>query len=322
VRWPLLVVLSLAADQADARPPRPPRDDPGASALWRDVIEPHGVEVAALLTRARAAMNKLADSSEAGAGRRMRFASDAYGVLRRAHKLSPDNPEVLSLLGQAADELGRTREAIAALEACVRIQGPERAGSDVTGRLGTIYLRLGKLDESVRWLRYATGPIAAGNNAAGAVHLATALAARGEMSSAIDVLTNALPTQTTSYFTDAVTLVSFALAVHYDRDEQRGAAFEVLDRMQAALQQELGPFVQRALAEFRFAPADDEYYYQALLYEALGAYAEAQVEWTLYAAVPDAPWRQRALEHVHSLDALRAAGATAPATLHGKPPVP
>src|SRR5262249_9949678 len=136
------------------------------------------------------------------------------------------------------------------------------------------------------------------------------------------VLTNALPTQTASYFTDAVTLVSFALAVHYDRDEQRGAAFEVLDRMQAALQQELGPFVERSFAELRFAPAEDEYYYQALLYEALGAYAEAGVEGTLYAAVPDAPWRQRALEHVRGLDALRAAAATAPATLHGKPAGP
>ena len=321
MRWPLLVVVSLAAGQVQARPPRP-HDDPGASALWRDVIEPHGVEVAALLTRARTAMTKLADSSDVGPARRMRFAGEAYGLLRHAHKLSPDNPEVLNLLGHAADELGKTREAIEALEACVRLQGPERAGSDVTGRLGTIYLRLGKLDDAVRWLRHAVGPISVGNNASVAVHLATALAARGEMSNAIDVLTNALPGQTTSYFTDAVTLVSFALAVHYDRDEQRGAAFEVLDRMQAALQQELGPFVQRSFVELRFAPAEDEYYYQALLYEALGAYAEARVEWTLYAAVPDAPWRQRALEHVRALDALRAAPGAPAATLHGKPPVP
>jgi tetratricopeptide (TPR) repeat protein len=221
---------------------------------------------------------------------------------------------VLSLLGHAADELGKTRQAIDALEACIRIQGPDRAGAEVTGRLGAIYLRLGKLDDAVRWLRYAQGPIAVSNHATVAVHLATALAARGEMSSAIDVLANALPTQASNFFTDPVTLVSFALAVHYDRDEQPGAAFEILDRMQSALQQELGPFVQRALAELGFAPPEDGYYYQALLYEALGAYAEARAEWTLYAAVPDAPWRRRALEHVRALDALRAA----PATLHSR----
>lgn len=323
MRWVALVALLVAAGPADARPPRPPpppRDD--GSTLWREVIEPHGAQVAALVTRARAALSKLGDAGETSGERRQRLAGDAYGMLRYAHKLSPENAEVLGLLGRAADELGKTHQAIDALESCVRLQGPERAGADVTGRLGTIYLRLGKLDDAVRWLRYAQGPIAVSNNAEIAVHLATALAARGDMTGAIDVLSNALPAQTTSYFTDAVTLVSFALAVHYDRDEQRGAAFEVLDRMQSALQQELGPFVERSLAGLAFAPAEDEYYYQALLYEALGAYAEARAEWALYAAVPDAPWRRRALEHVRALDALRAAPGAPPATLHSKLPVP
>lgn len=315
----MLVVLSLAAGQADARSPKPPRDDADASALWRDVIEPHGVEVAALLTRARAVIARLADASDASTGRRQRLAGDAYRLLRHAHRLSPENVEVLALLGRAADELGKTREAIEVLEASVRLQGPEAAGGEVTGRLGAIYLQLGKLDDAIRWLRHALG---ASSSPSVAVHLATALAARGQMPDAIDVLNNALPAQSTSYFTDPVTLVSFALAVHYDRDEQRGAAFEVLDRMQSALQQELGTFVQRSLAELRFAPAEDEYYYQALLYEALGAYAEARLEWILYAAVPDAPWRRRALEHVRALDALRAAPGPGPATLHRKHPVP
>ena len=79
--------------------------------------------------------------------------------------------------------------------------------------------------------------------------------------------------------------------------------------------------LQRSFAELRFAPAEDEYYYQALLYEALGAYTEARAEWSLYAAVPDAPWRHRALEHVRALDALRAPAA-APANPHAKRSVP
>lgn len=316
----LLVALTLAAGQAEARPGQPaPHDDPAASALWREVIEPHGVEVAALLTRARAAMTKLSASADITAERRLRYAGDAYGLLRRAHQLSPDNTEVLGLLGYAADELGRTRQAIEALESCIRLEGPERAGPEVTGRLGTIYLRLGKLDDAVRWLRYAVGPLGM-SNASVAVHLATALAARGQMSDAIDVLSNALPPAASSGYTDPNTLVSFALAVHYDRDEQRGAAFEVLDRMQAALQQDLGTLVQRSFAELRFAPPEDEYYYQALLYEALGAYTEARAEWSLYAAAPGATWRHRALEHVRALDALRPAAP--PANPHAKLSVP
>jgi tetratricopeptide (TPR) repeat protein len=324
VRWVSFVALSLMAGHAGARPSRSaPRDDPGASTLWREVIEPHGARVAALLARARTLMGKLADSEGVAPERQLRHVSDAYGMLRYARKLSPDNPEVLGLLGAAADELGKTRQAIDALEACVRVQGPERAGADVTGRLGTIYLRLGKFDDAVRWLRLAQEPISGGNHAAAvAVHLATALAARGEMARAIDVLATSLPQQASSSFTDPVTLVSFALAVHYDRDEQRGAAFEILDRMQAALQQELGSFVHRALADLRFAPAEDEYYYHALLYEALGAYAEARAEWALYAAVPAAPWRLRALEHVRALDALRAAPGGPSPNLHPSLPVP
>jgi tetratricopeptide (TPR) repeat protein len=319
VRPALLVALTLAAGPADARP-GPAHEDPAASTLWREVVEPHGTEVAALLARARTAMSKLADLSDTTSERRLHYVGDAYGALRRAHKLSPDNTDVLGLLGYAADELGKTRQAIDALEDCIRLLGPERAGPEVTGRLGTIYLRLGKLDDAIHWLRYAVGPIGVSNNASVAVHLATALAARGQMPDAIDVLSNALPSQTGVY-ADAVTLVSFALAVHYDRDEQRGAAFEILDRMQAALQQELGLFVQRSFAELRFAPPEDEYYYQALLYEALGAYTEARAEWSLYAAVPGAAWRHRALEHVRALDALRVP-AVAPANPHAKLPVP
>ncbi len=263
-------------------------------------------------------MTRPAESADSTAERQLRY---AYGLLRRAHQLSPDNTDVLSLLGSTADDLGKTRQAIEALEGCIRLQGPEHAGSEVTDRLGTIYLRLGKLDDAVRWLRYAMDPLAGSSSPAVAVHLATALAARGQMSDAIDVLSNTLPPAASTYYKDEVTMVSFALAVHYDRDEQRGAAFEILDRMQAALQQELGQLVQRSLAEIRFAPPEDEYYYQALLYEALGAYTEARAEWSLYAAVPDATWRHRALEHVHALDALRAPAA-APVNPHAKPSVP
>jgi hypothetical protein len=307
VRWPWIATLLLAADPAAARPVAPPAD---AGDFWRDVLEPHGAAVTAIIARAKAAIDKVGDAvpeGEDGVDQRVRRLGDAYGMLRYARKLAPDNPDVLSLFGTAADELGKTRQALDALMACVRIQGPERAGAEVTGRLGMIYLRLGQLDDAIRWLRYAQGATAGAGNAVPIVHLATALAARGDMSEAIDVLGNALPAQT-NYYTDPVTLVSFALAVHYDRDDQPAAAFEVLDRMAATLQQELAPFTQRALATIRFAPPEDQYYYQAMLYEALGDYIEARAEWALYASETDAPWRRRALEHVKAIDAQRRAG--------------
>ena len=309
MRWACIATLSLSlsagASAAEAGPPQP--DDPAAGSFWREVIEPHGATVAAILARARTSVGKAAEAAaeDDAVDRRTAYLSDAYGMLRYARKLSPENPEVLSLLGTTADELGRTRQALDALEACARILGPERAGVEITGRLGMIYLRLGKLDAAIRWLRAVQNPLAAPENAAAAVHLATATAARGDMARAIDGLVSALPAQI-SYFTDPITLVSFALAVHYDRDEQRAAAFEVLDRMSATLQHELGAFMQRALGAMRFAPAEDAYYYRALLYEALGDYTEARAEWALYASVPDAAWRRRALDHVQAIDRRRA----------------
>lgn len=318
MRWLGLVALSLAAGPAQAAPtvPQGQREDTSVSEFWREVIEPHSTTVNAIVAKAKRTLDRLGEGgadADAVVERRMRSLADTYGMLRYARKLAPENADVLGLLGHAADELGKTRQAIEALEACIRLRGPERAGSDVTGRLGMIYLRRGQLDDAIRWLRHAQGPIGVSDNAVAVVHLATALAARGEMADAIDVLANALPVQT-NYFTDPVTLVSFALAVHYDRDEQRGAAFAVLDKMQATLQQELGPLTQRALAAMRFAPAEDHYYYQALLYEMLGDYAEARAEWGLYAAITDAPWRRRALEHVKAIDAQRRAGAPTPRT--------
>lgn len=320
VRW--VCVIALLAGHAEAKP-QPARADDPAGDFWLDVIEPHGATVAAILAKARTAVEQVREASDGGAAieQRNRSLGEAYAMLRHARKLSPENTEVLGLLGTTADELGRTRQALDALETCARIQGPDRTGAEVAGRLGMIYLRLGRLDDAIRWLRHAQGPLAISDNAIAAVHLATALAARGEMANAIDALANALPVQT-NYFTDPVTLVSFALAVLYDRDEQRGAAFTMLDRMQATLQQELGPFAHRAIAAMRFAPPEDQYYYRALLYETLGHTTEARAEWLLYASVGDAPWRGRALEHVRAIDAQRSAAPAEPAPRTGRRNLP
>jgi hypothetical protein len=128
---------------------------------------------------------------------------------------------------------------------------------------------------------------------------------RGQMSEAIDVLANSVQTNV-QYYPNELALVTFALAVQYDRDEQRGAAFEILDRMQTTLQGQLAQSATYGLATMRFVPAADRHYYYGLLYEAVGNLSEARAEFALYAAAGDQPYRRRALEHVASIDALRA----------------
>ncbi len=69
---------------------------------------------------------------------RTRFYREVYGMLRYARRLAPDNLDVLRLLGQAADEHGKTREAIEAFQTAIDIAGIENAGIEATGRLGDL----------------------------------------------------------------------------------------------------------------------------------------------------------------------------------------
>jgi tetratricopeptide (TPR) repeat protein len=310
-----LLARPVRADLIQAPPP-PPDLDKGN--FWRDMIAPHQAEVAAILFKARNALSQadsaLASDYDPAGQERLRFYREVLGALKHARRLQPDNVDVLRLLAQTADELGQTRQAIEALQAAIDITGITKAPPDVTGRLGIIYFRLGQLDDAIRYLRLAQGPVSTGQpiSAHVLVHLSNALAMRGQVGDAIDLLTNAVPATASFYPTEAA-LVTFALAVQYDRDDQQGAAFDVLDHMQNVLQGQLAPLVQTALASMRFAPAEDQHYYLGLLYEAVGSYPEARAEWALYAAVSDLPYRGRALEHIAAIDAQRRAAPPAPA---------
>ena len=320
-RLVLLATLLLARQvHADAIVTPAPPPDPERGNFWRDLIAPHQTEVASILFKAKNALGQadsaLASDYDPGGQERLRFYREVLGALRYARRLQPDNVEVLRLLAQTSDELGQTRQAIEALQAALDITGPAKAPADVTGRLGIIYLRLGKLDDAIRYLRLAQGPLVPNQPLSGQVlvHLSNALATRGQIGDAIDLLANAVQPNAPYYSTEAA-LVTFALAVQYDRDEQHGAAFEVLDRMQTVLQGQMAALVQTALASMRFAPAEDQHYYLGLLYEAVGSYPEARAEWALYAAIPDLPYRGRALDHIAALDAQRRAAPPPPATL-------
>lgn len=310
----LLLARQVHADliQAPAPPPDPERGN-----FWRDMIAPHQAEVSTILFKVRAALNQadsaLASDYDPAGQERLRFYREVLGALRYARKLQPDNVDVLRLLAQTSDELGLTRQAIEALQTAIDVTGTAKAPADLTGRLGIIYLRLGKLDDALRYLRLAQGPVTPGQplTAQVLVHLSNALAQRGQVGEAIDTLANAVPLSAPYYSTEAA-LVAFALAVQYDRDEQHGAAFEVLDRMQTVLQGQMGALVQTSLASMRFAPAEDQHYYLGLLYEAVGSYSEARAEWALYAAAPGLPYRGRALDHITAIDAMRRAAPPAP----------
>lgn len=290
--------------------PVQPPVDPDRGNFWRDLLWPHKDEVDLLVFKARQAIQNadlgLYTDYDPTGTERLRFFRATYGPLRHARSLAPDNIEVLRLFAQVADEQGKTREAIDALKTAIAIVGADKAGAEVTGRLGIILLRLGETDEALRYLRLAQGPLVGGMPITAHVllHLANTLALRGQMSEAIDTLANAIP-DNLQYYANEVALASFALAVLYDRDEQRGAAFEILSHMQSTLQGQIASIGLPALATVRFTPAEDRHYYYGLMYEAAGHLTEARAQFALYAAVPNAPYRRRALEHVTSIDALR-----------------
>ena len=311
------MVVLASATPAEARPRRERAASPPSaeSVFWRELIDPNGAHVGLVIGKAREALNQLElaldTDAEWAVEQRLRYARDAYNMMRHARRLAPEHPEVLALLGHAADELGDTRRAIEAYEAAVRVTGRERAPLEVIARLGAIHLRLGEVDRAIDYLRLAQVSAnlridRASTHANALVLLANALATRGQVAGAIDVLVNALPQGPLAHYNQPAMVIAFGLAVVYDRDEQRGAAFAVLDHLHGALASDLGPQLHAELAKLAYAPAEDRHYFRALLYEALGHYVEARAEWALYAA-SGGPWRARALDHVAAIDAQRRA---------------
>jgi tetratricopeptide (TPR) repeat protein len=295
-----LIVTALSSTVAAAAPP-------AHEEIWREIVDPHGAEVATILVRVHDDF-RLADEPpdlDPGGTERARFYRDALGMLHYARKLAPENINVLQAVAHAAERLGNTREALEALETALRVSGLDDAAPGVVAPLGALYLRLGRIDDAIRVLRAARPSLTADAEATSAlVYLASALSARGDLPEAIDVLVNALPSS--PYARMDLPMLSLALAVAYDRDEQPSAAFDVLERMQTRLSSQLGPTLQNDLAATELAPIEDQHYYAGLLYEVVGSYVDARAEWVLYAAM-NGRYRARALQHVSEIDAHRRA---------------
>lgn len=317
----LSVVLAGASAGARPRPEPPAARDPDGRNIWRRITDPHGDEVRVLVSKARLSMQRADDArlgeEEWAVEQRARFYRDAYNLSAHARKLAPENLEALAAFARAAEELGHVAEAIAALEQSAKLTGPDRASIEVVARLGAMYLRTGDAERAIRWLRLAQGPVSVLGNgldrAHALIHLATALAARGDMLSALHAIESALPDRALGQLgqlgqlTHEATILVFALAVLHDRDEQRASAFEALDHLQVLHGDQYQAQVQVELVRMRFLPPEDLYYYRALLYESLDRYIEARAEWALYAAAGRPAYRARALDHIAAIDAQRRA---------------
>jgi len=304
-----------AAEYMDETPPKPV----ATKEFWRDVIDPNALEVEALLQKAQQAVataeqSRAMDLDLAAQETRAKMFGDLLNMMVYARKLSPQNTDVLVMLGRCADELGKTSQAIEAFRAVAQIKGREKVPPEVAGNLGTIYLRMGQLDDAIAWLRIAHAvPDSPTDYRRGrynyrwnrqhtVVYLATALALHDQAAIGLEILQAEYNPKVASYY--GTTLAPFALAVHLDRDDQRSAAFEVLERMQQTYSTSFAGQLQNELAMFQFVPGEDRHYFQALLYETMGAYIEARAEWLTYANT-GAPHRARALEHVAMIDAQR-----------------
>lgn len=324
-----MATLVAGTGPAGAKPrrePPTPAHDPNRSDLWRDAIEPHADEIAQILRRVRDDFSNVeatfgSDIDPTGS-RRLVSLRDAYGALRYARRLSPQNLDVLAQLGRAADALGNTKQAIEAYQMYLSLAEPAKTSADdVAGALGMIYLRLGRLDDAIRYLeRDDRADSGRSSSAEHAVALATALAARGQMNDAIDSLVAATGPPS-SYPSGSVALEMFALAVMYDRDEQPSAAFETLDHLQTTLQTGFASELHTAISQAAFPIPEDLHYYLALLYEISGLYTESRTEWAMYAAIPDAPYRGRALDHIANLDVQRRTAKPAPGAAASVPSV-
>jgi tetratricopeptide (TPR) repeat protein len=305
-----LVALASATAAADSYyyeppPPAPPKDD-----FWREVVAPHGDEIAAIVLKAQQALPQAntcvqSDCDATGEGR-TKLLDDVYGMLRYARKLDPRQTEVLAQLGHFAEESGRASAAVEAYQAYFSEMKPDAIiPGDVHVRLGRAYLRLGRADDAIRQFRSALQPgVAYGLPATAPAYLGLTLMNEGRIGDAIDEL-NANVNLQQMWGAEVIQAI-LTLVVAYDRDEQISAAFQILDSMQNQLSTSFQQYTQWAVSTMTFVPAYDQHYYLGLVYESQGYFGEARNEWLLYAQAEGALFRGRALDHVAAIDKLQA----------------
>ena len=293
--------------------------------FWSWLIDPHKTEVDAVLLIARENWQQAASEAiDAGsrspgkAERRRRLLADAEGMLRYARRLAPGRADVLRELALVQDE-SEQPAAQESLERYLATEIPERITAEPRLRLGRWYARQRRFSDATVQLRLALGsPNPEPGLRSQALHLlATVYMHSDRLAEAIDLLSSAVATSATPQ-------TMFALAVAYDRDEQITRALETLESMRSMNTQ---PFTDVLLQQENsrpvvFVPPWERHYYAALQYELLGYLAEAKSEWQAYIRVDEAPYRERARQHLVLVERLAIERAQAARRAVRKPAAP
>ena len=298
--------------------------------FWGWLMDPHKTEVDDILRLVRdnwqqAAMDAAdfdgGSRSPGRADRRRRLLADAEGMLKYALRLAPGRADVLRELALTQDE-NEVPAAQETLERYLAAEIPERVSAEPRVRLGRWYARQRRFSDATVQLRLALGS-PAGESAmrSQALHLlATVLMHSDRLAEAIDLLESAAASSGTPQ-------TLFALAVAYDRDEQITRALETLESMRAMsnpafIDVLVQPENRRPVV---FVPPWERHYYAALQYELLGYLPEARSEWQAYIQVEEAPYRDRARQHLALVERLaieQAAAARRAARTTKKPATP
>jgi len=324
----LLVPASpVEADHAPARAQRKPLSGKQRQDFWGWLLDPHKAEVDEIMRLAAENWQQAASDAadyEAGtrspgrAERRRRALADAEGMLKYALKLSPGRSDVLRQLALVQDENDQPG-AQKTLERYLAVEIPDRVTAEPRVRLARWYARQRRYSDAIVQLRLALGsPLAEQGLRAQALHLyATVLMHSDRLAEAIDLLQSAAASNPTPQ-------TVFALAVAYDRDEQITRALETLESLRAM---NTTPFADVLLQQERgrqvvFVPPWERHYYAALQYELLGYLPEARSEWQAYIRCDEAPYRERARQHLVLVDRLAIEQARAARRAARKPAAP
>jgi tetratricopeptide (TPR) repeat protein len=206
------------------------------------------------------------------------------------------------------------------LERYLAAEAPDRITAEARVRLGRWYARERRWSQAILQLRLALGGRPPDPRIAvfGRILLAEAYMQTGRLAEAIDLLRGSL-SSTAQHIYPPDYATPFALAVAYDRDEQITLAHETLERLAGLAPDALS----LVLADHHgqktpLVPLEERHYFAALQYEVLGHLAESRAEWLAYLRWKDAPYRERARQHLVEVEKmLRAETAS-----RARPPAP
>jgi tetratricopeptide (TPR) repeat protein len=284
--------------------------------FWGWLMDPHKTEVDDILRLARENWQQAAlDAADFDTGsrspgrseRRRRLLADAEGMLKYALRLAPGRADVLRELALVQDE-NEVPAAQGTLERYLAAEIPERVSAEPRVRLGRWYARQRRFSDATVQLRLALGsPAGEAAMRSQALHLlATVLMHSDRLAEAIDLLESAASSSGNPQ-------TVFALAVAYDRDEQITRALETLEGMRAMSSPAFIDVLvqQENRRPVVFVPPWERHYYAALQYELLGYLPEARSEWQAYIQVEEAPYRDRARQHLALVERLAVEQAAA-----------